>query len=337
MKQKLAFLLLAVAALAAFTGLGIYRSSHPADFGVFYAAGKIVAHGQGSSLYNWRLQDQVQRSSTTLSSSRSYHRLAWQALLFVPMSALPYRAAYVTWWIVSLLLAGLTLYVLRAEFHGIGSNGRLVFLALLFVPMANCLDEGQDAVLVMMALLFAARALENEHDAQAGALLALGATKFHLLLPLFALLLIKRRWRVLGTMAIGSAALLAVSVAVVGPTLLTDWIHAMQRTRHTTDQMYIASGANVFASFASFPRASMVLAAVIALLGLLLFREADRQMIHFGALYMVGVITQPHSSYFDLVAGVFILVPPLLLRRRASKQARSSAPTTSPLPELQRA
>jgi hypothetical protein len=66
-----------------------------ADFRQLYAAGYMVRTGHASELYNYRAQQTFQ--DTLVGNDEPalpFIRPAYQALLFVPFSLLPYRTAY---------------------------------------------------------------------------------------------------------------------------------------------------------------------------------------------------------------------------------------------------
>ena len=66
-----------------------------ADFRQLYAAGYMVRTGHASELYNYRAQQSFQ--DTLVGNDEPalpFIRPAFQALLFVPFSLLPYRTAY---------------------------------------------------------------------------------------------------------------------------------------------------------------------------------------------------------------------------------------------------
>src|ERR1700756_3790412 len=87
------------------------------DFSIFYTAGKIVAEHRGRQLYDYPLQESVQRSSILGGVQKSdfilpYNHLPFEALLFVPLSLLPYLPAYLVWLGINLgllIVAGISI------------------------------------------------------------------------------------------------------------------------------------------------------------------------------------------------------------------------------------
>jgi hypothetical protein len=86
----------------------------------------------------------------------------------------------------------------------------------LSVPVAICLMNGQDIFLVLLAVGVGILLAEKNRDLAAGLVLSLCAIKFHLFLFLPVMLLLQKRWRILGGLAGGSFALLIASFLVQG-------------------------------------------------------------------------------------------------------------------------
>jgi hypothetical protein len=105
----------------------------------------------------------------------------------------------------------------------------LTLAAFAFVPITRAILQGQDSLLLLLLLVTAFCALEKGNDPAAGAALAAGLFKFHLVLPLVLLLVLSRqfraseqsqvrniRWRILIGFVPVAALLGAISVLMVG-------------------------------------------------------------------------------------------------------------------------
>src|ERR1700687_4302394 len=96
-----------------------------ADFSNFYTAAKIVQTGQRIRLYDLRLQTQVQSQFSEAAALRNralpYMRPPFEALLFLPLSYLPYPRAYAVWVLFSIVLVGATAAFLRSRIPGFGA------------------------------------------------------------------------------------------------------------------------------------------------------------------------------------------------------------------------
>src|SRR5215467_13744311 len=117
------------------------------DFSEFYAAGQIVRHGLGGSLYDLRVQAEFQLQVAPVHAF--YLRPPFEALLFVPLTYLSYRAAYTAWVLLSLgILSGAArliqkntnvLAAMLQYTRGIPVDfGLLLVVFLTFAPIMDC-------------------------------------------------------------------------------------------------------------------------------------------------------------------------------------------------------
>jgi hypothetical protein len=194
------------------------------DFASFYAAGKIVLRGEGARLYDRHLQWQIQQEFAASVSIRKgplpYIRPPFEALLFVPFALIGYPAAVVVWTFTKLILLIATFFLMPQESwqncRGLRSPFLQGILAIGFLPVAFDLVQGQDSIPLLLLITAALFFLRKEADLRSGACLALGLFKFHLILPLFVILLVKRRTRVVCGFLCVALGLLLVSMGVVG-------------------------------------------------------------------------------------------------------------------------
>jgi len=122
-----------------------------ADFRQLYAAGYMVGTGHAGELYDARAQQQFQ-DALVGNDERAlpFIRPAYQSLLFVPFSLLPYRTAYLAFLAVNLVLLAMTFWILRPNMRNLSRvwPGLPVFIFLVFYPSALALMQGQDSILL---------------------------------------------------------------------------------------------------------------------------------------------------------------------------------------------
>jgi hypothetical protein len=192
------------------------------DFRIFYTAGLMVRHGQGHSLYSDELQLNTQRKFAKLPAGQMallpYNHPPFEAVLYAPLTYLPYLRAYFLWFAVNLSLLALGIHVIRPWLGTIRSQLPAVLLLapLAYYPVANALVQGQDSIVLMFIYFLTYAALRREKELQAGIILGLGLFKFHLVLPFAFILLLRRRWRVIGGFLVSAGAEFAASWALVG-------------------------------------------------------------------------------------------------------------------------
>jgi hypothetical protein len=190
-----------------------------ADFRQLYAAGYMVRTGHAGDLYDIRAQ-QVFQDVLVGNDERAlpFIRPAYQALLFVPFSFLPYRSAYLAFLAMNLVLLAMTFWILRPNMRNISRvwQGLPAFLFLVFYPIALALMQGQDSILLLLLLAAAQVALEQGQERRAGIFVGLGLFKMQIVTPIALLFLFWRRWRFFGGFALTACLLSLISLQLVG-------------------------------------------------------------------------------------------------------------------------
>lgn len=208
-------LLAMLAGVAMLLARGFPRIEQGTDFPEFYAAAHMVREGVGRQLYNAAAQREFQARYTGRVGTYFNHP-PFELLVYLPLARWPIERAYLLW---SLLNVGLLLvtarilapYVLPQWDWRLPAAG-----AWLFAPVLLNLIQGQDSVLLLLLLTLTFAALKRERPLLAGALLACGLFKFHLVLPIAAVALFAKRWRLLAGFAAVGILLALVSAAISG-------------------------------------------------------------------------------------------------------------------------
>jgi hypothetical protein len=189
------------------------RSTWDVDFNQYYTAGKLVGSGH---LYDW---DTVRRLELkTNSEAVPFGRAPVFAVVFRPLSALPYSSARALWLAVELLaLAGFICFwpsPHRAWVTvGVCWSG----------PLAMCLAKGQDTVIFLFFVSLGISLLIRRRDFAGGLAFSACLAKPHLALLVPVLLIAQRRWSALLGGAVGIVLALAVSFGAEG----RDWFSRM--------------------------------------------------------------------------------------------------------------
>jgi len=197
-------------------------ASGSSDFRIFYTAGLMLRRGEGRVLYSERLQSKTQQEVAPAAVNRlgvlPYNHPPFEAVLYGPMTYLPYFSALRLWIAINILLLAGSIYWLRSWLPTLASQFRwlLILTPLAFSPIAYALLQGQDSILLFALYCLAFSALRRSRDLQAGAYLGLGLFKFHLVLPFAFVLVLHKRWRALLGMSIVAALEAAISWGMVG-------------------------------------------------------------------------------------------------------------------------
>jgi alpha-1,2-mannosyltransferase len=192
------------------------------DFASFYTAGKIVQRGQSPRLYDPALQWKVQQEFASTVKIRSgplpYIRPPFEALLFLPLAYLTYPTACVVWMALkTILLFAIPFLLPREDRNGEAISVHVLegLLCLAFFPAAFDLLQGQDSILLLLIMVFALRLLLRGADLQCGVLLGLGLFKFHLILPLIAIFVLRKRSRIVTGFLAMASLLFVISLVLV--------------------------------------------------------------------------------------------------------------------------
>jgi len=193
------------------------------DFASFYTAGQIVRSRQSARLYDpvlqWKIQQHFASKVTIRLGPFPYVRPPFEALLFLPLAHLSYPAACALWMglqIILLLMAPLLLLPVLGRTFDLHAYAVQALVCLAFCPVGFSLVQGQDSVVLLLILIVALGFLLRGADYSCGAVLGLGLFKFHLVIPLFAILMLRKKWRAgVGFVAV-AAVLVAISLIMVG-------------------------------------------------------------------------------------------------------------------------
>jgi hypothetical protein len=190
------------------------------DFAALYAGGRLAGT---PDLYSRPAnQALVQSVVGVRMEDVVYTRPPFYTAILKPLSLLPYRAAYALFSLAT--LSSLVWFVWRFS----NDCPELPFFAALNLPALAALVEGQDTPLLVAFTGGALLLIRRRRDLAAGLLLSLCAIKFHLFLFIPLLLLLKRRWRILGGAALGTALLTLFAVLVAGPGSLKAYLATLR-------------------------------------------------------------------------------------------------------------
>lgn len=208
---------------------GIYWSSQfllQADFTGYYTAATLVKRGLGAQLYDLDLQRQVQAELIyphrfAVGDLLPFQYPPFAVLPFLPVASLPLRQAYYLWAALNLLFFGAALATLFRSTPGLRANRDTRILlwvaSFSFLPFLSGWMLGQLSFLVLLCFAVGMHLLHRRRDAAAGFVLAGIALKPHLLLVVPLLLASRGRWRALGGLALGVGFLASLSMLLVGP------------------------------------------------------------------------------------------------------------------------
>ena len=300
------------------------------DFASFYTAGRIVQSGQSPRLYDPALQWKVQQEfASTVKIRRGplpYVRPPFEALLFLPLAYLTYPTACVVWTALKIVLFLAIPFLLPREDHkgeAISAHAGEGLLCLAFFPVAFDLLQGQDSVLLLLLLVLALRLLLRGADLQCGVVLGLGLFKFHFIIPLIAIFVLRKKT----TLVMGFLA--AASFLFVISLMLVHWAGILAYPRYLWGLNHVSALGMVKAQSMPNVRGLMTVwlgngppspvahwfLGGIAIVGVIVaarsWRGNDRRFI--SAAFCFSIVVMLATSYYAYSYDLTLLLLPLLL------------------------
>lgn len=216
-----AFLLILVSGSGTTTLTGRIGGDYPA----FYSAGQIVADGKAGTLYSLEQQRAYQKAwigdeSGVLPFAYPPHF----ALLYAPLSQLPFRLSYALHTLAMIAALALAcLLIQRIYPHLITSPYLLFFLAFTAYPIFRSVIGGQNTALSILLIVACWYKVVNNKHYQAGLYLGLLLFKPQFAVPLAGLFFLSGRWRVWLSAGATGIVLCAINTALSGPAWFVDW------------------------------------------------------------------------------------------------------------------
>jgi hypothetical protein len=314
--------------VVAWNARALIQKGYP-DFSTFYAAGITVREHLGPQMYDEATQYQIEQrfsSGVTIrQGALPYIHPPFEALLFVPLTAIPYVWAYLLWDTIGLAALGLSLQLLRARIPLLqqASTSFWFLASFALFPVFLGFLQGQDSMLVLLVLVIIYVRLSRGADFSAGCWMGLGLFRFHLMLPLIFLLLWQKRGRAIAGLASVLALVILLSALAAG------WQSTIQYPLHvwrlekvmgvhgTVIPLQLANLRGLLTWIAPFLSKVASDAIVFAIsLVLLVFTartwrisRANTFDLGFAFTMIVTVLISYHTMPYDLV----ILILPLIL------------------------
>ena len=198
--------------------LPLFLSGH-ADFRQLYTGGYMVRSGYAHKLYDYDAQKEFENKLVSAADvALPVNHPAYEELLFVPLSYLHYPNAYLAFLAFNVILLIAAYRIMRAWTADLETIYKWLpgVMFVGFLPIAAALIQGQDSILLLLLLACACRLLESGRQQPAGAFLGLALFKFQIVLPIVFLFVLWRRWKFVGGFLASGAAVVAVSLWLVG-------------------------------------------------------------------------------------------------------------------------
>lgn len=202
------------------------------DFVEFYTAGRILNQHAGARLYDLAWTAALDHEAVPAMSPTQMLVFAqgpFVAALYRPFALLPYSWAYGAWLVFSAVLFAAALWLLFGMLGFDNEDRKTGFLmAFSFAPfLFETWIGGQIAPVIFFVWVLFFWCLENRWEFPAGFVLALGLFRPTLIAIPVLMLLLGRRWRVMGGFAAGAMAAAALSIMTVGMAGCRAWLQTL--------------------------------------------------------------------------------------------------------------
>ena len=213
---------LAIAFWTSAGGLNIYGSWAGGDYSCFYIAGKILDDHPSGELYDFRFQSELLHSLMTkisLTEELPYINPPFFALIFKPLSRLPYMVSYFVWIIVSVILYVFAFELIWKTLDSMPpkTSNISLLLALSFEPfLIETVLGGNSSAVGFVAWALFLYFWHLKKDLMSGLSLGILLYKPTFLVIMLPMLLIARKIKILLGFSICSIVIILLSVVTVG-------------------------------------------------------------------------------------------------------------------------
>jgi hypothetical protein len=209
-------------------GARIIRSRSTVDFEMYYVAGYQV-RTHPSQMYDLVQQDRLQRTLAGTKGTLAFYHPSYEALIFVPLSLLKFRTAYLIFIALNMLFLIAAFFAARPTFSSVIPffQPRPGLMFVVFIPVYVSLMLGQDGLLSLLIYCLAWRQLEAGKDLSGGCLVALALFKFHIAIPIAVLIAIRRGKRFASGFLLTAAGLVLLCFGIVGMEGVKDYIRLL--------------------------------------------------------------------------------------------------------------
>ena len=280
------------------------------DFVHFYTLGQIARTGPPSLLYDADAQYVRQVELVPASAGRGFLPIygPQTALLFAPLSLLPYLLAGWLWATITIAIYLWAVWNAARKARSVFRDEVFVFAAALAFPPVWLLPMyGQTTVVPLFAFAAGWLALEADRPFAAGLALGLLAVKPQLGLVLAPVAFVAAEWRLIGGVVISVLAQFTAALAWFGPSVFPEYLRALRglpaRTALLEPDAYkmhsIAALTRLLPEPANFGTwAALSLLIIIATVAI--WRRCRPARVRCGVLVLGSVLVSPHTAVYDV-------------------------------------
>jgi len=288
-------IILAAAIFFCFGILAQAPDHHETDFYSFWAGARLL----GPDLYSPEKVAAVQHAESPLVNGKSFIRPPFYALALWPLGRLPFPTAFLAWQILNIAAVLLAIGLWRCQ------PSSFVACAF-FAPLWSCFRLGQDAPILLLLGVMAAKLIERKRELFGGAVLALFVAKPNLVPLVPFLLMVQKRHRALSGFFAGGIALYLISALAMGFDWLIGYTEAIFGNEGTISPRI--PGLAGLLNLAGAPKWCAYLGLLVGAAMIYRYARHAKWMHAFAFTLTIAVVFAPRSMVYDLV-----LILPLVL------------------------
>jgi hypothetical protein len=308
-------LLIAVNILGFAAFFHVAFSGH-ADFRAYYSTGYLIRTGHRAEIYDYSAQKSTQDADVSKEGlALPYIHPAYEGLLFVPLSLVSYRTAYLLF-----LFANFGLIAIFVKFQArLGKRGSTpswlpIVATLAFLPTSVAIMQGQDSILLLVLLCVSQSLLNSGAKKSAGAVLGLASFRFQIAIPLAILFLLWRKWTFVVGFCSTAIILCGISIWLAGVRATETYLRVLLSLRSGTDPLAPQSVSmmpnlrGLIGTLAHGRLNAQIETAVLLVATLAVFALAARGKPSFSWAVLIAVLVSYHVLLHDLC---ILLIPVL--------------------------
>jgi hypothetical protein len=305
--------------IPSFLLLGTPSLAFQSDLRVLYTPAYMLRTHQSRQIYDFAAIRRNQDLKVAADNGAvPYLHPAYEALFLIPLSFLPYRAAYLGWALMNVIVLACVYSALRprlVHFRALGPPWISAGLLLGFFPLAFSILAGQDSLLLLLILTWAFRCMSGSHF-RAGVLLGFGMFRFQVLLPIVVLFLLWRSFKLISGWALSSAAVAAISAGITGVEAQLQYFRLLFQMGSFSYQPLLRRMPNLRGLLAAFSFGKfsiVILSAAILLIAAVMGTKQGSEQRFSIAISVACLVT-----YFLFMHDLSLLILPILLAMDAA-------------------
>jgi hypothetical protein len=303
-------------------GANIVGNAQRHDFLNLYTGATLAHEGDFARLHDPDRQFAVERTLVPdLPALVPFVRPPIYAGVLSPLAMMPLKTAFWAWVAIQIAILMACWAWAARKF---GSKGFM--WAAVFLPTAYGIANGQDCALMLLLMIVAYELAERDRLAASGFAIGLALFKFHLLLLFPVLMLISRRWRMLGGYCAAAGVEIAGSFILGGKAGLIEYAKLLQRKdiERLSPSPEMMSNIHAIAANLGIHSTAVSVALAGVVVAIAVYASWNAPLWRWFAAAVAGsLLMVPHVYGYD--AAVLLLPILLVIFKGGTKLARYSA------------